>query len=123
MQAAKIKKGSDNAKTTKVATIKKDQVKEIAEYKMEDLNTDDVEAAINIIAGTAKNMGILIDGIDDVEAEKAAAAEATVANAVADAREAQLEEQAVAAAENKEFVEADAINGSADEESSEEGDK
>ena len=121
MQAAKIKKGSDNAKTTKVATIKKDQVREIAEYKMEDLNTDDVEAAIKIIAGTAKNMGILIDGIDDIAAEKAAAAEATAANAAADAREAQLEEEAATAAENKEFVEAEAINGAAGEESSGEG--
>ncbi|MGY5139752.1 50S ribosomal protein L11 [Mycoplasmopsis gallinarum] len=61
-QAAKIEKGSSNAKTTKVATISLDQLKEIAEYKLPDLNTDNIEQAMKIIAGTAKNMGITIEG-------------------------------------------------------------
>ncbi|MBR5049183.1 MAG: 50S ribosomal protein L11, partial [Erysipelotrichaceae bacterium] len=39
-----------------------DQLREIAEYKMSDLNANDVEAAMKIIAGTAKNMGIKIEG-------------------------------------------------------------
>ncbi|NQZ65772.1 MAG: 50S ribosomal protein L11 [Mycoplasmatales bacterium] len=116
LQAAGLKKGSENAKTTKVATIKKEQVKEIAEYKLPDLNTNDIKAAMNIVAGTAKNMGILIDGMDDVEAEKEAAKEAVAAAAAADAKEAALEAAEAEAKDNKEFVEAEAINGVNDEE-------
>ncbi|MGV2392454.1 UNVERIFIED_CONTAM: 50S ribosomal protein L11 [Campylobacter lari] len=61
-QAAKVNKGSSNSRTTIVATITLDQLKEIAEYKMPDLNTKDLHAAMSIVAGTAKNMGILIEG-------------------------------------------------------------
>lgn len=57
-KAAGIKSGSANSKTTKVATISVDQVREIAEYKLKDLNANDVEAAMKIIEGTARNMGI-----------------------------------------------------------------
>ena len=60
-KAAGVKKGSGNSKTTKVATITREQLREIAEIKMPDLNANDVEAGMNIIAGTAKNMGILIE--------------------------------------------------------------
>jgi len=59
-KAAGIGKGSSNALTTKVATLNKAQVRQIAEKKMEDLNAYDVEAAMKIIEGTAKNMGITI---------------------------------------------------------------
>lgn len=90
-QAAKIEKGSANSKTTKVATIKLDQLREIAEYKLPDMNTDNVESIMNSIAGTAKNMGILIEGYDDVAAETAKAAEATKDNAEAAKKEAALE--------------------------------
>lgn len=90
-QAAKIEKGSANSKTTKVATIKLDQLREIAEYKLPDMNTDKVESIMNSIAGTAKNMGILIEGYDDVAAETAKAAEATKDNAEAAKKEAALE--------------------------------
>ena len=114
LQVAGIQKGSDNSKTTKVATVTKAQVQEIAEYKMEDLNTKDIEAAIRIIAGTAKNMGILVEGIDDIEAEKAAAADATKANAAAEAKEAELDAALQEATENKDFVEAEAEKGSSD---------
>ncbi len=69
-QAAKIESGSSNAKTTKVATITVDQLREIAQYKLPDLNTDDVEAAMAIIAGTARNMGILIDGYEGGKVKK-----------------------------------------------------
>lgn len=57
-QAAGIKKGSGKPLTDKIATITKAQLKEIAEKKMPDLNTDDVEMAMNIIAGTARQMGV-----------------------------------------------------------------
>ncbi len=60
MKALKLKKGSSNPKRERVATISKDQLKEIAELKMPDLNAYDVEAAIQIIAGTAKSCGITI---------------------------------------------------------------
>ena len=56
----KIKKGSDNPLTKKIASISKNQLKEIAEIKMPDLNTDDIEQAKKIIAGTAKQMGVEI---------------------------------------------------------------
>lgn len=61
-KAAKIKKGSGNPLTTKVGSITRAQLQEIAEKKMPDLNTDDVEQAMKIIAGTAKQMGLEIKG-------------------------------------------------------------
>ncbi len=64
-KAANIQKGSGNAKTTKVGKISVEKVREIAEYKMPDLNANDVDAAVKIIAGTAKNMGIVVEGLED----------------------------------------------------------
>lgn len=61
LKEAGIKKGSSNAKTTKVGHISKDSLKKIAEYKMPDLNCTDVEAAMKIVAGTARQMGIVVD--------------------------------------------------------------
>ena len=58
LKAAKLKKGSGKALTEKVGSISKAQLKEIAEKKMPDLNTDDVEQAMKIIEGTAKQMGV-----------------------------------------------------------------
>lgn len=60
-KAAGITSGSSNPKTTKVATIKRDQVREIAEMKMPDLNANDIEAAMRIVEGTARNMGIVVE--------------------------------------------------------------
>lgn len=57
---AGIKSGAAKAKSETVATITKDQLKEIAETKMPDLNANDVESAMRIIEGTARNMGIEI---------------------------------------------------------------
>ena len=57
-KAIGIEKGSGTPNKTKVGKITKAQLKEIAEKKMPDLNTKDIEQAIKIIAGTAKNMGI-----------------------------------------------------------------
>ncbi|OGZ75874.1 MAG: 50S ribosomal protein L11 [Candidatus Staskawiczbacteria bacterium RIFCSPLOWO2_12_FULL_37_15] len=59
-KAIGIEKGSGTPNKTKVGKITKAQLKEIAEKKMPDLNTKDIEQAIKIIAGTAKNMGIEI---------------------------------------------------------------
>jgi len=59
-QTAKIKKGSGKSLTEKAGTLTKVQLKEIAEKKMPDLNARDVEAAMKIIAGTARQMGVEI---------------------------------------------------------------
>jgi large subunit ribosomal protein L11 len=59
-KAAKIEKGAKNPKKDKVATITRAQLEEIAKIKMPDLNAYTVEAAANIIAGTARQMGITI---------------------------------------------------------------
>ena len=59
-KAAGITSGSGNPKTTKVGTISKAKVREIAEMKMPDLNANSVEAAMKIIEGTARNMGIVV---------------------------------------------------------------
>ena len=61
-KAAGISKGSGNAKTTKAGKITKAQLREIAEYKMPDLNANDVEAAMKVVEGTARNMGIVVEG-------------------------------------------------------------
>lgn len=64
-EAAKVNKGAANSKTNKVGSITKEQALEIARTKMKDLNTLDEEAAARMIAGTAKNMGILVEGMND----------------------------------------------------------
>lgn len=56
-----LQKGSGEPQKNKVGTIKKAQLKEIAEKKMEDLNAKDIEAAIKIVAGTAKSMGVIVE--------------------------------------------------------------
>jgi large subunit ribosomal protein L11 len=59
--AGNIQKGSDNPKLNKVGKITQAQLREIAEYKLPDLNANDVEAAMKIVAGTARNMGITVE--------------------------------------------------------------
>ncbi|MDY0074742.1 MAG: 50S ribosomal protein L11 [Acholeplasmataceae bacterium] len=59
-KAANITSGSGNAKKEKVATITRDQLRDIATKKMPDLNAYTVEAAMNIIEGTARQMGITV---------------------------------------------------------------
>ncbi len=61
-KAAGVDKASGTPGTKVAGKITVDQLKEIAEYKMPDLNANDVEAAMKIVAGTAKNMGIAIEG-------------------------------------------------------------
>ena len=62
-KAAGINKASGNQKEIS-GKITGDQLREIAEYKMPDLNANDVEAAMRIIAGTARNMGVEIEGFE-----------------------------------------------------------
>ncbi|MHB8168117.1 MAG: 50S ribosomal protein L11 [Thermoleophilia bacterium] len=61
-QAAGIEKGSGEPHKVKVATVPVAKVREIAELKMKDLNANDVDAAMKIIAGTARSMGIEVQG-------------------------------------------------------------
>ncbi len=59
-QALGIESGSAAPNRTKVATLSKDQLRQIAETKMPDLNANDIDAAMNVIAGTARSMGVEI---------------------------------------------------------------
>ena len=61
-KAAGIQKASGTPKTVKAGKITEAQLREIAEYKLPDLNANDVESAMKIVAGTARNMGIEIEG-------------------------------------------------------------
>ena len=62
MKAAKLQKGSAAPNKEKVGKVSKAQVKEIAETKMPDLNANDIDAAMKIIEGTARSMGITVEG-------------------------------------------------------------
>ena len=64
-QAAKIKKGSAKGANDTVGKLSKADLKSIAETKMPDLNAYDVDAAMKIIAGTAENMGVIIEGEEE----------------------------------------------------------
>ena len=61
-KAAKIEKGSGEPKRIMVGTVTSSQVREIAEIKMIDLNAHDVESAMRIVAGTARSMGLDVEG-------------------------------------------------------------
>ena len=60
-KACKLQSGSGTPNKTKVATIKREEVRKIAELKMPDLNAASVEAATSMIAGTARSMGIVVE--------------------------------------------------------------
>ena len=62
LKAAGVEKGSGEPHTKKVARVTMKQVREIAETKMEDLNANDIDQAAKIIAGTARSMGITVEG-------------------------------------------------------------
>ena len=61
-QALKLEKGSSTPNTAKVGTLSQEQLEEIAKIKMPDLNCYDIKAAKRIVAGTAQNMGVEIEG-------------------------------------------------------------
>tara|TARA_B100000886_G_scaffold75281_1_gene48690 strand:+ start:931 stop:1530 length:600 start_codon:yes stop_codon:yes gene_type:complete len=82
-KAASIPKGSGEPNRTKVARISLEKVKEIAEMKMEDLNSNDIESAIKVISGTARSMGIEIKGVSDSGQEIAAPEDVASADAPA----------------------------------------
>lgn len=60
LKACGASKGSANPKTTIIGQVTKEQIRKIAEYKMPDLNANDIEAACKIIEGSARNMGIKV---------------------------------------------------------------
>jgi large subunit ribosomal protein L11 len=61
-QAARLEKGSPEPHKEKVGSVTRDQVREIAEIKMPDLNANDIDAAMLTVSGTARSMGITVEG-------------------------------------------------------------
>lgn len=103
LKVAGVQKGGVKGANDIVATITKDQLKQVAEIKLPDLNTNDIEQAMKIVAGTARNMGIAVKGLNDVEleeqAEEAKEAEAEMAKLDAEFAEMEAEVKANADAE------------------------
>ena len=91
MKAAGIEKAGKKGANEVVATISKDDITKIAETKMPDLNAYDLDAAINTVAGTARNMGVAVKGLNDKELQEQAK-EAHEAEVQAQKLEAELEE-------------------------------
>ncbi len=75
-EAAKIKKGSGEPNRVKVATIGWDVVEQIAKEKMQDMNANDLYAAMRMVAGTARSMGVFIQGTPPWEKEEESQSEA-----------------------------------------------
>lgn len=67
MEAAKIKSGSAEPNRKKVGSISWDQVKAIAEDKAQDLNSFTINAAMSMVAGTARSMGVTVEGVNPLE--------------------------------------------------------
>ena len=122
LKAAGISKGSAKGANEIVAVISKDDVKKIAEIKMADLNCYDMDSAINIIVGTARNMGIAIKGLNDAELAEQAA-EAAQAEAEAAKLEAELEAMEAEAKETAESGHAEVEVTAQDKETEEETEK
>jgi large subunit ribosomal protein L11 len=116
---AKIEKGSVKGANHIVATLTQDQLREIAEIKMPDLNCYDVEAAMNVVAGTARNMGIAIKGVNDQELAEQEA-EALIEEKEQAEREAELAEMEAEAKANAETQEVPTV---AEEEEKEENEE
>ncbi|MCL2339930.1 MAG: 50S ribosomal protein L11, partial [Actinomycetia bacterium] len=64
-QALNLTSGSAEPHTTKVGELTREQLRQIAETKLPDLNANDVEAAIKIVQGTARSMGVRVQGVPD----------------------------------------------------------
>ena len=118
-KAAKIKKGSEKGANEIMAVISQKDIKEIAEIKMPDLNAYDVEEAIKIIAGTARNMGVAVEGIN-VDELKLQAEEAKEAEIEQAKREAELEALEARIAEEAETVTDEEVTEEAEETTDEE---
>ncbi len=67
LKVAGIQKGGVKGANDTVATITKEQLRQVAEIKLPDLNTNSIEQAMKIVAGTARNMGIAVKGLNDAE--------------------------------------------------------
>lgn len=119
LKVAGIQKGGVKGANDIVATITKDQLKQVAEIKLPDLNTNDIEQAMKIVAGTARNMGIAVKGLNDVEleeqAEEAKEAEAEMAKLDAEFAEMEAEAKANADAEVPEVESTEQIVESVEE--------
>ena len=103
IKVAGLSKGGVKGANEIVATITKDQLKQVAEIKLPDLNTNDIEQAMKIVAGTARNMGIAVKGLNDTELENQAeeAKEAEAEMAKLDAEFAEMEAEAKANADKE----------------------
>ena len=113
---AKIEKGSAKGANQIVATLTQEDLRKIAEIKFPDLNAYEIEKAMNTVAGTARNMGVAIKGVNDAELQEQAA-EALKEEAEMAKREAELAEMEQ---EAKEMAEASKDVEVIDEEKSEE---
>lgn len=110
---AKITSGSKKGANEIVATITKNDVKAIAEIKLPDLNAYDVTEAMRSVEGTARNMGVAVEGVNDAElAEQESAAKET--EKALEKREAALEAMEESAKEDA--VEVEVITSSSEEE-------
>ncbi len=103
LKAAKLQKGGVKGANEIVATITKDQLREIAEIKLPDENTNNIDAVMRTIAGTARNMGIAVKGLNDKELEEQAeeAKEAEAEMAKLDEELAEMEANAKAMADSE----------------------
>ena len=103
LEVAGIQKGSAKGANDIVAIITKDDLRKVAGIKLPDLNTNDIEAAMKIVAGTARNMGIAVKGLNDAElaeqAEEAKEAEAEMAKLDAELEEMEAQAKAMADAD------------------------
>ena len=118
VEAAKIEKGSKKGANEIVATISKEDLRKIAETKLPDLNAYTVEEAMNIIEGTARNMGIAIKGVNDAELAEQAK-EAAIEEAERAKREEELAEMEAGDKEET-SAEVEVIGKGKEEESEEE---
>ena len=117
-KAAKLQKASSKGANEIVATISKEDLRKIAETKLPDLNAYDIDSAMKIIEGTARNMGVAIKGVNDAElAEQAAEAKAEEIERAK--RDAELAEMEAEAKEESNASEVEVI-GSKDNEETEE---
>lgn len=118
LKAAGLTKGSTKGANEIVATISLDDIKKIAEVKMPDLNAYSIDEAINIIIGTARNMGIAVKGVNDAElAEQEKEALAAEAQAAKMEEELQaMEESASAMAEGTADIEVESTEQSTETE-------
>ena len=117
-KTAKIKKGSSKGANELVATISKDDLRKIAETKLPDLNAYDIEGAMNIIEGTARNMGVAIEGVNDQELQEQAR-EAEIEAREQEKRDAEFEKMEEEAKAGSQNVEVEAINEKAEEKTEE----